>query len=258
MELDHFTNEILKMYDDGQSTYEIAKVYNTYPLKVTRLIKKHRNLRTRSEAQKLALETGRHEHPTKGKKRTEEEKVKISESTYKYWQEISTDERDKRVEKAKELWNNMTDDERETLRAAAVEGVQKAAKQGSTMERFLLEELQKLGYDVLFHKTRLIESDALELDLFIPSLNTAIEIDGPAHFFPIWGQDSLNKHVKADAKKTGLLLSHDMVIIRVKHLIRKLSAKHKRDVLRELVAILEKIKDKFPDKNDRYIELDVK
>ena len=97
----------------------------------------------------------------------------------------------------------------------------------------------------------------MEIDLFIPELKIAIEIDGPAHFFPIWGAGNLQKHIKADAKKSGLLLSQGFVVIRVKHLTRNLSEKHKRDVLKQLTVRLLEIRKKFPIKSKRYIELEV-
>lgn len=56
------------------SIYVIAKAKNTYPAKVWRALEHHgyarRNL---SEAQKQALESGRHPHPTAGKKRKKDE-----------------------------------------------------------------------------------------------------------------------------------------------------------------------------------------
>ena len=66
-------NYIIKQYNKNQSTYEIAESLGTYPNKIRRiLVKNGINLRDRSSAQSLALDTGRHKHPTKGKLRTEE------------------------------------------------------------------------------------------------------------------------------------------------------------------------------------------
>ena len=151
----------------------------------------------------------------------------------------------------------MSEVERDNLRKVAAEAVRRAAKEGSKMENFLLDKLTHAGYDVIFHKTGLIPSENLEVDIFLPAINTAIEIDGPAHFLPIWGEENLQKHINSDAHKSGLLLSSGFVIIRIKHLTKSLSEKHKRDVLDQLLALLKKISNSFPPKHKRYIELEV-
>jgi len=252
--------DVIDMYvNQNMSTYVIAEKYGTYPNKVRRLLKKlNIPLNDKSTAQKIAIESGRSQHPTEGKERDPEVKQKISEGVYQSWQKISTKERQKRVDTSRTQWYNMTELERENLRSAAAQAVRKASKEGSKMENFLLTELTTLGYDVIFHKTGLIPSESLEIDIFLPSLNTAVEIDGPAHFYPIWGEENLQKHIKADAHKSGLLLMQGFVVVRIKHLTKNLSEKHKRDVLTQLVVQLEKISKKFPSKTKRYIELEVK
>lgn len=248
---------IIELFDEGKSTYEIAEIFGTYANKIGRILKKHGRSRDKSEAQKLAIESGRNKHPTKGRKRTKEEKEKISESRYQAWQNITPEKRAEFVEKCKEQWHNMSDAEKGAMQEAAIKGVHRASKEGSNLERYLLSELTSLGYNIVFHKKGLIENDDLEIDLFIPSLRAAIEIDGPAHFFPIWGQESLEKHIRADAKKTGLLLANGLVVIRIKHLRRRASDKHKRDVLAGLVEVLKSLENKFPEKDKRYIEMEI-
>lgn len=254
------TAEIIDMYvNQNLSTHIIAKKFNTYPNKIRRIIKgSGYELKDRRDAQLAALESGRQTHPTRGKKRDLNTKTKISESVHKNWKEISEEERQKRVEKSQDQWNSMTEAEREELRKAAAQAVRQAAKDGSKMEQYLLHLLRKNGYDVLFHKHGLIVNSHLEIDLFIPALKTAIEIDGPAHFMPIWGEDNLQKHIKSDAQKSGLLLAEGFVVIRIKHLTKSLSEKNKRDILQSVMSELAKIKSEFPEKSNRYIELEVK
>jgi very-short-patch-repair endonuclease len=252
--------DIVNMYVlEDASTYVIAQKYNTYPNKIRRiLIKNGVDLNNKSEAQKRAIKTGRTKHPTLGIKRDKEVKERISDAVHLNWKKMSKKERQERVDKAKIQWYNMTEQERESLKNAAAIAVRQASKDGSKMERFLQDSLPALGYDVIFHKTGLIPSENLEIDLFIPALNVAIEIDGPAHFFPIWGETSLQKHIKSDAHKSGLLLAYGFVVIRIKHLVRNLSEKHKRLVLNELLIYLKQIEKKFPPKSKRFIELEVK
>jgi very-short-patch-repair endonuclease len=253
-------NDIIDMYiNQGLSTYVIAEKYQTYPNKIRRLLKKRGiELNDKSEAQKLAIKSGRSKHPTQGTKRDMVVKHKISEGVYQSWKKLSEKERQSRVDKSKDQWYNMTDAERDALRKSAAIAVRAAAKDGSKMENFLKEELTKHGYDVIFHKTGLIPSENLEVDIFLPQINTAIEVDGPAHFYPIWGEDNLQKHIGADAHKSGLLLLQGFVVIRIKHLTKNLSEKHKRDVLEQLQKVLQTIANKFPIKSKRYIELEVK
>ena len=258
-------NDIVDMYvNQGCSTYVIAKKYNTYPNKIRRLlIKNGVELDDKSTAQKKALEAGRSKHPTKGTKRPERVRVKISESVHEHWQNLTEEEYQDRVEKARIQWEAMSEADRKALRDAAALAVREASKNGSKMEKFLLDKLTLQGYNILFHKKGLIPSNDLEIDLFVPELKVAIEIDGPAHFLPIWGdteaekQQILQKHIKSDAHKSGLLLSQGFVVIRVKHLTKSLSEKNKRDVLEKVQEELDKIKKQFPSKTKRYIELEV-
>jgi very-short-patch-repair endonuclease len=251
--------DIVKMYvEDKASPYVIAKKYNTYPNKIRRLLQKLGiPLNDKSIAQKNAIQSGRTKHPTKGKKRPEKVKEKISETVSISWKNISEKERQKRVDKARQQWYNMTEEERNNLRNLAAEAVRRAAKDGSKLENFIAEKLNENGFDVIFHKKGLIPNDNLEVDIFIPSINTAIEIDGPTHFLPIWGEENLQKHINADSKKSGLLINYGFCIIRIRNTIKSISEKNKRDIFNKIFETLTKIKRKFPPKNKRYIELEV-
>lgn len=250
---------VIKCYvEDKDSIHSIAKRLGTYPNKIRRiLIKYNVKLRSKSEAQKQALKSGRHTHPTKGKKRSSETKFKISESVYDYWQNMSDEDYERRQEIGRELWNKMSEAEKKSLRKAASKGMREAAKHGSKIEQFLKKTLSEHGYTVLYHKKGLIINEDLELDMFIPQLRTAIEIDGPSHFLPIWGEERLKKHIRSDANKTGLLLSEGYVLIRVKYMCKNLSNKTKRQIAGSILESLDKISNKFPDKDDRLIELEV-
>tara|TARA_R100001198_G_C5193051_1_gene184982 strand:- start:555 stop:1067 length:513 start_codon:yes stop_codon:yes gene_type:complete len=169
---------------------------------------------------------------------------------------MEEDERDRRSELSKKQWAEMSEENKANLRKLAAEAVRKASKEGSKIEKFIYEGLTKLGYDVIFHKRGLIANQNLEVDLFIPSINTAIEIDGPAHFLPIWGEESLNRHIRADAQKAGLLMNRGFVILRVKNIIRNLSQKNMRETLAAIIVELKKIEKKFPPATKRLIEIE--
>ena len=241
-----------------RSVRDIAKQLGTYPNAVRRaLIKDGVKLRSRSAAQALALTSGRARHPTGGSERPPETKIRISEGVAKDWAEADAKKLRSRSEIAKKQWNKMSQAERETLRAAAAEGVRRTSKEGSKLEKSLQRDLINAGYTVYFHRDDIIPDPKLQIDLFVPEVQTAIEIDGPSHFLPIWGEDKLQKNIRSDLKKTGLLLIHDMCIIRVKHLHKNVSAKLERDVFKAVQIALEKIRKKIPVKHKRLIEIEV-
>ena len=234
---------------EKKSTYEISQELGTYPNKIRRALKKFGvELRDKSSAQSQAIKSGRHKHPTKGKVRSEEERLKISEGMSVHWTDMDDQERLRRSEMAKKQWE---------LRRAAAEAVRRAAKEGSKVEKFLYQGLTQNGHNVIFHKEGLVRNQSLEVDLFLPNAKIAIEVDGPAHFLPIWGEENLQKRVKSDAIKSGLLLSSGFVVVRIKHITKNLSQKKQRDLLLEILSIVESVDEKFPNKHDRFIEIEV-
>lgn len=236
------TNIIDRYLKDLHSLEMIAKDYNTYVNKIRRfLLKNGVEIRTNAESQKLALSTGRNKHPTLGKKRTREEKGKISEAVSKAWSNMSDEKRDEFKKGAKERWENLPDKEREELNLAAKKGMQRAAADGSKMEKFIQAELESLDIPVIFHKKGLVGNPNLEVDIFIPSYNTAIEIDGPTHFLPIFGQERLDKTIHSDREKIGLLLMGGLHILRIKHISKNASLSKAKKMALAIVDFLESI-----------------
>ena len=250
---------VINLYEkEGKSTYEIAEELGTYPNKVRRILKKHGiELKTRSQAQKNALQGGRAKHPTDGKHRTKQERIKISSSVHQYWQGMSEEDYQARTDGARERWYAMSEEERDRISRMAIEAIQKAGKEGSKLEKFLLEELTSLGYFIEFHRKGIIPNENLEIDLYLPEISTIIEVDGPSHFLPIWGPEKLQKQIKADSHKTGLILSKGFVIIRVKSFGNFVSLSNKEKLLTTLNDQLKQIEKKFPTTPNRYIEIDL-
>lgn len=250
---------IIDLYEkEGMSTYQIAEHLSTYPNKIRRTLKKHGiELKTRSEAQKNALSNGRAKHPTVGRKRTTEERLKISSSVCDYWESMSEDEYKDRCKQAFVRWHAMSEEQRQNICSLAIQAIQKAGKEGSKMEKFVLQELESAGYVVQFHKKSLIPNENLEIDLYIPDIKTIIEVDGPSHFLPIWGEEKLAKQIKADSQKSGLILSKGYLIIRVKLTSDFVSLKSRYELINSLKSLLSKISNKFPPKGKRYIELEL-
>lgn len=251
-------NTVIEMYDKGKSTYDIAKELKTYPNKIRRILMKHGvELKNKSEAQKNALKHGKSTLPTEGRKRSEAEKVKISSGLKKMWQDMSEETYNEYVERARDRWHTMDANEKRKMSEAAIKAIQIAGKEGSKLEKFLFAELTKGGHVVEFHKKNLIANRNLEIDMYVPAFKAIIEIDGPSHFFPIWGEEKLRKQIKADSEKTGLILSKGFVIIRVKSLSSKVSLASKAKLKTSILQILGDIEKSFPDKEKRYIEVEI-
>jgi len=70
----------------------------------------------------------------------------------------------------------------------------------SKLEYFLEDRLIKFYPDLEFHFNR---KDAInsELDIYIPSLNLAFELNGIFHYEPIYGEDKLNQIQNNDNRK---------------------------------------------------------
>jgi len=250
--------KIVKMYvENNKSTYEIAEILKTYPNKIRRiLVKSGIDLKSKSEAQKNAIESGKSIHPTSGKKRTYQEKIKISSGLKKYWEEMSEKEYEDKIKQSKKRWESMSEVEKTDMLDAAIKSIQLAGKEGSKLEKFIYKELSNVGYKVEFHKKHLIQNQNLEIDMYVPSLKTIIEIDGPSHFLPIWGEEKLQKQIKADFHKTGLILSKGMIIIRIKHLSDSLCLADKEKLRLDILNCLDTIKRSFPKESERYIEIE--
>jgi very-short-patch-repair endonuclease len=251
-------NQIVKSYNAGKSTYEIAKEYNTYANKIRRILIKHGvAIKSKSDAQKNALKKGIAKIPTEGTKRSKAERLKISNSLVKRWQSMDEEEYQKYVQQAKERWVNMSEADKKKMSSLATQAIQRAGREGSKLEKNLKYELSKSGFVVEIHKKNLIPNENLEIDMYLPQLKTIIEIDGPSHFLPIWGEEKLQKQIKADENKTGLILGKGFAIIRVKNLSDSLSLAGQEKLKDKLIDLLEGIGNKFPQKSKRYIEIEV-
>jgi len=255
--MEKYKTQIIDMYiTQNLSTYVIAKNFNTYHQKVTRYLKKWGvKLKSKSDAQKIALDSGRFIHPTKGKKREESVKNKISESMVNAWDKISDSEKQKRSEKAKTNWDNLTETEKKSLQESAHRAIRTSAKEGSKLEKYLYDNLMYYGFQAVFHKKELIPNNKLEVDIFITDKKTAIEIDGPSHFLPIWGEDKLLKTKASDMQKAGLLNGYGYNLIRVKQVVKNVSAFQSKRTLNELMKILNTIEMSEP---SQFIEIEIK
>lgn len=210
-------NLIEELYcKDGKSFADIANMYETYANRVRRDAKKYNiKIRDKSEAQKNALKTGKHTHPTKGKERSDEIKQKIGLSVLQSWENLDDSEITKRKLKAKQNWDNLDDNKKQNILKSANIAVRQSSKVGSKLEKYIHKKLLSDGYKVEFHKEQTLVNTKLQIDIFLPTMNLAIEVDGPSHFSAVWGEDSLNRNKKYDSKKEGLILGRGWSLIRI-------------------------------------------
>ena len=200
----------------GQSFSDIASSYDTYANKIRRdAVRFNIKIRDKSEAQKNALKTGKHSHPTKGKERSAITKQKIGLGVLNSWENLDEREIAERRLKAKQNWENLDDNVKQTILQSANKAVRETSKTGSKLEKYIHKKLLSDGYKVEFHKEQVLVNTKLQIDLFVPSINLAIEVDGPSHFQPVWGEQSLSRNKSYDSKKEGLILGRGWNLVRI-------------------------------------------
>lgn len=229
----------------GRDIPEIAKRFNLYPNAIYRLMKKW-NIprRNRNDTQQLLFKRGKKKSPMEGKKQTETHKDRISQTRLKQWKQVSDEELERRRQIGKELWNKKKLGDLHDMRRLAGQATQRASKEGSKTEKFIKESLESRGWTVKFHPCNLVHNQReLEVDLFLPEIATAIEIDGVTHYEPIYGEERYLKQIENDNVKNGKLTAAGFNVIRVKHVRRRLTKAYHKAMLLKLLTLIEMIKD---------------
>jgi very-short-patch-repair endonuclease/transposase len=234
--------KILSLYEGGKSLRQISEEVKLSLGAVYRVVKKAGIVRDKSESQALAIANGTRPHPTAGKKRSEETKEKISKNRSKSWENVSDEERQAISERQRKFMQSVPEEERKKWNKKATAALHRAKTEGSKIERFVRDGLIARGYKVEFHRTHLVTSEQLEMDLYLPDYKLAIEIDGPWHYCDNWGQERLESGLSRDEKKNGLLVSNGFNILRVMTKLKSVSQKYMRDVLDEVVKRIEEFK----------------
>lgn len=240
---------------DKKSFADIAQEYGTYANKIRRDAKKFNiPIRTKSQAQKNALITGKHKHPTKGTQRTDETKMKIGMSVLQSWENLDETELNKRKQTHRKIWDNMSQEKKENMRHAANQAIRVTSKVGSKLEKFLLEQLIKNNIEVKFHQEQTLVNTKLQIDLYVPKINLAIEVDGPSHFDPVWGDNTLKKTKQYDNKKQGLILGKGMALVRIKQTM-DFSVSRSMIIFERLLELIKQLENKFPAADNRLFHI---
>jgi very-short-patch-repair endonuclease len=240
--------------EKNMSFQDIAIELKTYANKIRRdAIRFKINPRDKSSAQKNALKTGKHKHPTKGTKRSDKTKDQIGTSVMKAWEATPNKKKQQRKKLAKKAWESLTEDEKQYRLDCAHQAVRHSSKVGSKLEKFLLQKFLEDNYKVEFHKEHILANTKLQIDLFLPTMNIAIEVDGPSHFLPVWGEDTLNKNIKYDRKKSGLIIGKGLYLIRIKQ-IHDFSKARANQVYQKIKTVLDTTSQSF--NQSRIIEIE--
>lgn len=249
---------IVEKYENGFSCAQIAEELNTYSKKIERILKKQGvQTRSKSEAAKSAYKNGRAKPPNKkGEKRSEEDKIAISKGLQKTWENMPEERRKEFSQMAKERWENIPAEKKREMQEKAGRALRLACIEGSKAEKFLKSKLESQDYEVVMHKKGLVQGN-FEIDLFLPGIKTIIEIDGPQHFLPIFGEERLAEVIKMDSIKNGLLIGRGYCVVRIKYLCKTINKAVERRLWELVSTEIEKIKQNFPPKEKRFIELEI-
>ncbi len=147
----------------------------------------------------------------------------MSEAAVGRWKTYTSEEKSEIGKKLARRYRVMGVRAQERLGELAQEGVRRASKEGSRLEKFILVGLRQEGYEPEFHVKWATEDRKLHVDIVLRKPRVAIEVDGPAHFRAIWGPEVLKKREDADRRKDGLLLNQGFLVIRVRQLVNHLS-----------------------------------
>lgn len=230
-------------YEHNYSMNEIAGVLGTY---LNRVLRDATGLgfkkRSKSETQKLLLAEGKREHPTKGKQRSEDTKLKISEGVGTMWDNMNDTDRKARQEKSRDHWESIDPNKKKDIKDKAMAGIRKSSKEGSKLEKFICDALTKEKFVIIYHKEHSLLNEKMHLDMVLPNFGIVIEIDGPSHQEPIWGEETFSRNQRADKNKTALCLSAGYWMIRVKQ-TKRLSQRYMRQLASKVLDTINSIKD---------------
>lgn len=248
--MNSFEQIVVKMYQNNISTYEICEKINKeyglnfYPNKVNRLLKKlGLKIRTKSESQKIALESNRSKHPTEGRQRSIAEKTAIGKTMVENWKGASPERRENQSRVAKNNWNKMSEAEKVNFRSKSAKAIRAASVHGSKLERFILGKLRQGGWSVDFHTNHLLPNGKLEMDIFVRDIKTVIEIDGITHYEPIHGEEIFERVKYNDNMKNAMAMQNGYKMVRVRCTPNKVSLTYCTNTYEKVKEILNKIKE---------------
>lgn len=225
--------EVVRLYQAGESPAAIARRFGTHANAVRRLLLRLGvPLRTRGEAQRLALERGRRAHPTAGAERPPEVRARIGDGVAAHWAGLSAEDREARRAAARARWAAMGDAARAALLEAAWLGLRRAAR-GSKPELFLRDGLRAAGHRVEHRTPR------ADLEVLTGGRYVLVFVDGAHLEAPVWGADRLRQDQDAAVARRRALLAGGYAVVVVRYVPRHASGARLRRALTRLLELLE-------------------
>lgn len=212
--------EVRRLYlEEGLSMRGVAKKIGAPLATLSRFMKKCGiTARDKAQAQKNFLKD--HDHQMKGRKHSDATKKKISHSLGDFWDSLDDDEREAFRRKIGSAWQRKWAGMSEQERKLMMEGLSNKAKaaqgKGSRLERYIAEELRKRGYLVEERSIHYTAGKNFEVDLALPNELIALEVDGPTHFLPIYGDEHLEKQKQRDARKDDMINAVGYSVLRIR------------------------------------------
>ena len=232
---------------EEKSTCEIANELGESTGHVRNALIKHGiPIRSRSVAQKLAFYQGKSVHPTRGRHRPREERDRIAKKLADNWANATPEEKQARSEVTKKQWEERSEFDRRQIQRECAKGIRKAALYGSKLERYLLGRLKADGFPAQFHRSVVVGAESMHVDIYLPDRKLAIEVDGPSHFLPIYGEAKLAKSMAADQKKDGLLISTGHRIIRIRQEHSNLTDFARGELYAQLLPLVRSVSEDGP------------
>jgi very-short-patch-repair endonuclease len=86
---------------------------------------------------------------------------------------------------------------------------------GSRFENFIAEKLAEVGYKLEQRSHNYTPGKKYHVDIALPEQKIIIEVDGPTHWQPIYGEDELVKVQNKDKQKDSALNANGWNVLRV-------------------------------------------
>lgn len=213
-------DEVKRLYqDDGLSMRDVAKKIGVPLATLSRFMKKA-GIQSRDKAQAQKNYLTEHDHQMKGRTHSSETKQKISRGLGEFWESLTeeqTEELKRKIGSAwKRKWAAMSEAERRLTMEELGHKAKETQGKGSRLERFIAEELRKRGYTVEERSTNYTTGKSFEVDVALPKERVAIEVDGPTHFKPVFGEEHLREQQERDKRKDEMILSSGYSVLRIR------------------------------------------
>lgn len=212
--------DVRRLYQDqGMSMRAVADRLEVSLATLSRFMKK-KGIVSRSKAQAQKNFLVHNDHQMKGRSHSDDTKKKISKGLGEFWDSLSEDQVEELKRKIGSAWKRKWESMSESERRLTMEGLSSKAKEaqglGSRFERFISEELRTRGYIVEERSTNYTAGKSFEVDIALPKERVAIEVDGPTHFLPIYGDEALAQQQARDARKDEMINSAGYSVLRVR------------------------------------------